>query len=60
MNKGIPLESYANRVGGQLSEEVRVMPDILQGGVLGLLLFLAYVNDIWNNTVNYKTVRGRL
>jgi hypothetical protein len=38
------------RVGGKLSEEVRVMSGISQGSVLGPLLFLAYVNDIWRNT----------
>ena len=33
------------RVGGQLSEEVRVTSGVTQGP----LLFLAYVNDIWRN-----------
>ena len=36
-------------MGGQLSEEVRVMSGAPQGGVLVPLLFLAYVNDIWRN-----------
>ena len=37
------------RVGGQLSEEVRLMSAVPQGSVLDTLLFLGYINDIWRN-----------
>jgi hypothetical protein len=37
------------RVGRHYSEEVRVMSGVPQKSILGSLLFLAYVKDIWKN-----------
>jgi hypothetical protein len=49
-DKRIPAGPYTDIVRGPLSEEVRVMSGVSQESVLGPLLFLAYVNDIWINT----------
>ena len=52
------LLGRTQRVGveGQLSEEVRVKSDAPKGSVLGPLLFLPYVNDIWRNIESTITI----
>jgi hypothetical protein len=53
----VVLLGHTHRVmiGEQLSEKVRVTSGVLQRSVLGPLVFLPYVNDVWRN--NGSTIR---
>jgi hypothetical protein len=44
------FRTFTEQVDGHLSDKVRVTLGMLQGSVLGPLLFLVYVYDIWRDT----------
>jgi hypothetical protein len=51
MGNGISLTTFAERIDGQLSEEVRVTSGVPQRSVSSSVLFLVYVTDIWKNSL---------
>jgi hypothetical protein len=55
MVKGIPFGPYTQRIGRQLSVEVRVTSEVPPGRALDPALFFAYANDIQRN--NESTIR---